>query len=113
MDYCHRVKTFMYIICVFVLYVLVYGLLPPGENPIAVNNNNNNNNNKMSQGTWTVCYTHFLSRAVPWLRRLVAIQSLWGRGFSSRLVHVGFVTEKGADGQVLLQIRRIYMYRSI
>jgi len=25
--------------------LLVYGLLPPSENPIAVNNNNNNNNN--------------------------------------------------------------------
>jgi hypothetical protein len=26
----------------------VYGLLPPGENPIAVYNNNNNNNKKPS-----------------------------------------------------------------
>jgi hypothetical protein len=37
------IVIFMYIICPFVLCVLVQGLLPPGENPIAVNNNNNNN----------------------------------------------------------------------
>jgi hypothetical protein len=28
----------------------VFGLLPPSENSIAVNNNNNNNNNNMGVG---------------------------------------------------------------
>jgi hypothetical protein len=34
---------FIYVYFIFVLFVLVKGLLPLGENPIVVNNNNNNN----------------------------------------------------------------------
>jgi hypothetical protein len=38
---------FVYVhLFLFVLSVLVYGLLPPSDNSIAVSNNNNNNNNK-------------------------------------------------------------------
>jgi hypothetical protein len=30
-------------LCIFIFVCTNVGLLPPGENPIAVNNNNNNN----------------------------------------------------------------------
>ena len=36
--------VYVYLV-LFVLSVLVQGLLPPSDNPIAVSNNNNNNNN--------------------------------------------------------------------
>ena len=45
----------------FALSVLVWGLLPPSDNSIAVDNNNNNNNNKCNRGklyyTLYVMYT--------------------------------------------------------
>ena len=41
-----------------------------------------------------------VKKAVPWLRRLVAGLSLWRPGFDPRTVHVGFVVEKVALGQV-------------
>jgi hypothetical protein len=41
-----------------------------------------------------------LHYAVPWLRRLVAGLSSWRTGFDPRLVHVGFVVDKVALGQV-------------
>ena len=39
--------------------------------------------------------------AVPWLRRSVAGLSPWMPGFDPRSVHVGFVVDKVALGQVL------------
>ena len=41
------IVSFKYIYS-YLFFVLVYGLLPPSANSIAVNNNNNNNNNKGS-----------------------------------------------------------------
>jgi len=46
--YCvlYSLYCFVYVyLFLFVLSVLVYRLLPPGDNSIAVSNNNNNNNN--------------------------------------------------------------------
>jgi hypothetical protein len=41
---------FIYVtLFLFVLSVLVYGLLPPSDNSIPVNNNNNNNNNRQKE----------------------------------------------------------------
>jgi hypothetical protein len=38
---------------------------------------------------------------VPWFRRLVAGLSPWRPGFDPGLIHVGFVVDKVALGQVL------------
>jgi hypothetical protein len=43
--------------------------------------------------------------AVPWVRRLVAGLSPRRPGFDPDSVHVGFVVDKIALGQVLLQVR--------
>jgi hypothetical protein len=45
-------------------------------------------------------------RAVTWLRRLVAGLSLRSPGFEPRSIHVGFVVEKVALGQVFLRVLR-------
>jgi hypothetical protein len=41
---------------------------------------------------------------MPWLKRLVAGLSLRRPGFDPGSVHVGFVVDKGALGQVFLQV---------
>jgi hypothetical protein len=43
------VCTVFFLYCLFYVYVflLVFSVLPPSDNSIAVNNNNNNNNNNM------------------------------------------------------------------
>jgi hypothetical protein len=46
------------------------------------------------------------SRAVPWLRRLVAGLSPRSPVFAPRSVHVGFVVDKVALGQVFLRVLR-------
>jgi hypothetical protein len=51
---------------------------------------------------------HVLLRAVPWLRRLVACLSPRRSGFDSGSVHVGFVVDKVALGQVFLQVLRFF-----
>jgi hypothetical protein len=45
-------------------------------------------------------FSIFPSMAVPWLRRLVASLSPWRPGFDIRSVHVEFVVDKVALGQV-------------
>jgi hypothetical protein len=45
-------------------------------------------------------------QAVPWLRRLVAGLSPRRPGFDPGSVHVGFVVDKVALGQVFLQVLR-------
>jgi hypothetical protein len=42
--------------------------------------------------------------AVPWLGRLVAGLSLWGPGYVPGSVHVGFVVDKVALGQIFLRV---------
>jgi hypothetical protein len=49
-----------------------------------------------------LCQVH--PHLVPWLRRLVAGLSLWRSGFDPGSVHVGFVVEKVALGQVFLRV---------
>jgi hypothetical protein len=51
-----------------------------------------------------VCSTS--GRAVPWLRQLVTGLSPRRPGFDVGLVHVGFVVDNVALGQVLLQVLR-------
>jgi hypothetical protein len=47
-----------------------------------------------------------MEKAVLWLRRLVASLSHWRSGFAPRSVHVGFVADKVAVGQVFLRVLR-------
>jgi len=50
--------------------------------------------------------TSTTARAVPWLRRLVAGLSPRRPGFAPGSVHVGFVVDKVALGQVFLRVLR-------
>jgi branched-subunit amino acid transport protein len=52
---------------------------------------------------WQKCI-FYLSKAVLWLRRLVANHSAWRSRFGPRLVRVGFVLDKAAFGQVSLRV---------
>jgi hypothetical protein len=47
--------------------------------------------------------------AVLWLRRLVVDLILWRPWFASGSVHVGFVVDKVAPGQVFLRVIRILL----
>jgi hypothetical protein len=54
-------------------------------------------------------YSHFInkfSRIVPWLRRLVAGLSPQMHGFDPGSIHVGFVVDKVALGQVFPRVIR-------
>jgi hypothetical protein len=50
--------------------------------------------------------TPFFGRAVPWLRSLVAGLSPQRPGFAPWSIHVGFVVDKVALGQVFLRVLR-------
>jgi hypothetical protein len=52
----------------------------------------------------SVSVTNIWGRAVPWLRSLVAGLSPWRLGFTPGSIHVGFVVDKVALGQVFLQV---------
>jgi hypothetical protein len=47
--------------------------------------------------------------AMPWLKQLVASLLLLSSGFAAGSVHVGFVVNKVALGQVLLQVLQIHV----
>jgi hypothetical protein len=49
-------------------------------------------------------YVRMYVMAVPWLRRLVALLSLRRPGFDPGSVHVVFVVDKVALGQVFLRV---------
>jgi hypothetical protein len=53
--------------------------------------------NKQAASKWPIS-------AVPWLRRLVAGLSPWKPGFDPGSVHVGFVVDKVARGQVFPRV---------
>jgi hypothetical protein len=58
-------------------------------------------------GVWQVWSSNVLIMvylAVPWLRRLVAGLSPWRPEFTPRSIHVGFVVDKVALGQVFLRV---------
>jgi hypothetical protein len=63
------------------------------------NNYHLSSNNVFAHSVGTCCVVT-VAKAVPWLRRLVAGLPQWRPGFHPGSVHVGFVVDKVALGQV-------------